>query len=86
MGENMETVNKESTVKTSEKTTTKVAARTIPFKREIYSVDDFCKASITVFGVMPECVKAAFFVAKKESATEEEALKIVSDFMKKEVR
>lgn len=53
---------------------------------EKYSVEDFEKAANTVFGVPSECVKAAFFVAGKKKATETEAKKLVSDFMKKEVR
>lgn len=53
---------------------------------ERYSVQDFCKASMQLFGVTPECVIAAFFVAKKDSATENEAKKIITDFMKKEIK
>lgn len=53
---------------------------------EIYSVQDFCKASMQLFGVTSECVIAAFFVAKKDKATENEAKKIIMDFMKKEVK
>lgn len=51
-----------------------------------YKAEDFEKAANAVFGVSSECVKAAFFVAGKKEATETEAKKLVSDFMKKEVR
>lgn len=50
-----------------------------------YQVEELSKAANALFGVQPECVKAAFFVADRTEATEEEARKIVGEFMGKEV-
>lgn len=50
-----------------------------------YSADEFQKLAKDLFHCQPECVKAAFMSAQKTEATEAEAKKIVSDFMKKEV-
>lgn len=52
----------------------------------VYSAEEFQKMAKAVFGCQSECVKAAFMVANKTQATESEAKKIVSDFMKKEVK
>lgn len=52
----------------------------------VYSVEEFQKMAQTIFNCQPECVKAAFMVAQKMTATEAEAKKIVSDFMNKEVK
>lgn len=60
-----------------------------PIIREAeYTVDELAKASEAVFGkgVMPECVIAAFRVAGIEKATKTEAKRIVTNFMKKEVK
>lgn len=50
----------------------------------VYSVQEFEATAKTLFGCQSECVKAAFLMAQKTNATESEAKKIVSDFMKKE--
>lgn len=51
-----------------------------------YTVAELAQHSKTVFGVMPECVIAAFRVAGLESATKQAAEKIINTFMKKEVK
>ena len=51
-----------------------------------YTVAELAQHSKTVFGVMPECVIAAFRVAGLEKATKQAADKIVNTFMKKEVK
>jgi molybdopterin biosynthesis enzyme MoaB len=61
------------------------AAQTVVQPESEYSVAELAANSKTVFGVMPECVIAAFRVAGKEKATKQAAEKIIRDFMKKEV-
>lgn len=51
-----------------------------------YTVTELAQHSKTVFGVMPECVIAAFRVAGLEKATKQAAESIVKTFMKKEVK
>lgn len=51
-----------------------------------YKVKELTEAAETLFGVKPECVTAAFSIAGKEEATEQEAKRIVKDFMNKEVK
>lgn len=60
--------------------------KTPELKQEMrYHVEELSKAANALFGVQPECVKAAFFIAGRKEATEEEARKIVGEFMGKEV-
>ena len=65
-----------------EKTVVKTTAEVEPE----YTVAELAKHSKTVFGVMPECVIAAFRVAGLEKATKQAAEKIINTFMKKEVK
>lgn len=51
-----------------------------------YKVDELEKAAKALFGVNPECAKAAFLISRTKEATRTEAQKIISDFMKKEVK
>jgi len=51
-----------------------------------YTVAELAANSKAVFGVMPECVIAAFRVAGLKKATKQAAEKIISTFMKKEVK
>lgn len=51
-----------------------------------YTVAELAQHSKAVFGVMPECVIAAFRVAGLEKATKQAAEKIINTFMKKEVK
>ena len=53
-----------------------------------YPVRDFVAASEAIFGkkVMPECVIAAFRLSGIEKASKEKAIKIVNDFLAKEVK
>lgn len=53
-----------------------------------YMVEELAAASEAVIGkgTMPECVIAAFRVAGVEKATKTEAKRIVTNFMKKEVK
>lgn len=53
-----------------------------------YTVEELAAASEAVIGkgTMPECVIAAFHVAGVEKATKTEAKRIVTNFMKKEVK
>ena len=51
-----------------------------------YTVAELAAHSKEAFGVMPECVIAAFRVAGLEKATKQAAEKIISTFMKKEVK
>lgn len=62
-----------------------VTAQTVAQPESEYSVVELAANSKTVFGVMPECVIAAFRVAGIEKATKQAAEKIIKDFMKKEV-
>lgn len=57
-------------------------------KESVYNVNEFASNAEKVFGpnVRSECVVAAFRMAKKTEATKEEAKKIVTSFMKKEVK
>jgi len=52
-----------------------------------HSAGEFAAASEAVFGIgiMPECVIAAFRIAKIEKSTRIEAARIVKEFLKKEV-
>lgn len=61
-----------------------------PIKKETitqvtYSVDEFAEAS-KAFDTSPDVIRAAFLVAGKTEATEEEAKKLINRFKKKEVR
>lgn len=51
-----------------------------------YSVEELMKAADSRFEVPAECVKAAFLYAGKTGAAESEAVKIIKDFMTKEVK
>ena len=51
-----------------------------------YTVEEFVKAPKTIGVESPDIIRAAFKVAKKDSATVEEAKKIVENFKKKEVK
>lgn len=53
-----------------------------------YTVEELAAASEAVIGkgTMPECVIAAFRVVGVEKATKTEAKRIVTNFMKKEVK
>ncbi|MCI8342562.1 MAG: hypothetical protein HFE62_05050 [Firmicutes bacterium] len=51
-----------------------------------YAVEELEKAAIKLFGVQPECVRAAFSFAGKSEASETEAKKIVKEFMIREVK
>lgn len=62
-----------------------VATQTVAETESEYSVAEFAENSKSVFGVMPECVIAAFRVAGIEKATKQAAEKIINDFMKREV-
>ena len=66
------------TVKPANAPVAKPAANT----QEVHNVSEYVSAAAKVFGkdVRPYAVEAAFRHAKKESATEEEAKKIVNDF------
>lgn len=63
-----------------------VAAETVPHPESEYSMAEFAANSRTVFGVMPECVIAAFRVAGISKATKQAAHRIIKNFMEKEVR
>lgn len=66
--------------------TNEAAAKTMAQPPESeYSVAEFAANSKTVFGVMPECVIAAFRVANTKKATKQAAEQIIRDFMNKEV-
>lgn len=54
----------------------------------LYTVAELAKSSEKLFGkdVRKECVVAAFRYAGKKEATKEEAKKIVTGFLKKEVK
>lgn len=75
---------------------TEVAKETVPEKKPdhpedtlygdgLYGVSDLAAASRT-FGTQPECVIAAFKTAGKDRATVPEARRIVSEFLKQEVK
>lgn len=66
--------------------TTEIKAVKAKVPELFYSVEEFQKMAQTIFHCQPECVKAALLVAKKTTATETEAKKIVNDFMNKEVK
>lgn len=51
-----------------------------------YTVEEFVKAPKTIGVESPDIIRAAFKVAGKDSATVEEAKKIVETFKKKEVK
>lgn len=51
-----------------------------------YKVDELEKAAKALFGVNPECARAAFLIAKVKEATKTQAQRIINDFMKKEVK
>lgn len=51
-----------------------------------YKVSELEKASQILFGVKPECARAAFFIAGINEASKNEARKIITDFMKKVVK
>lgn len=51
----------------------------------VYSVSEFAAAADNLFGTVPECVVAAFRCEGITEATKNEAKKIVSAFLKKEV-
>ena len=53
--------------------------------RPKFSVCEFAKVSEKLFGYPEECVLAAFKSQGILQATEEEAIQIVNNFMKKEV-
>ena len=59
--------------------------KTAPEAEPEYTVAELAANSKAVFGVMPECVIAAFRVAGLEKATKQAAEKIINTFMKKEV-
>lgn len=50
-----------------------------------YSVEELASSSFQLFGVPSECVVAACMLAGIKEATEQEAKKIISEFMKREV-
>jgi len=60
--------------------------KTAPEAEPEYTVAELAANSKAVFGAMPECVIAAFRVAGLEKATKQAAEKIISTFMKKEVK
>ena len=73
-------------------TTTKAAGKEYSSNSEArdkatYTVGEFVKAADSVFGkhYSPDIIRAAMKVAGKETATKEEAIKIVSEFAHKEV-
>ncbi len=51
-----------------------------------YDVTEFAAASENLFGAAPECVTAAFRLEGRTKATKKEAERIVSAFLKKEVK
>lgn len=51
-----------------------------------YTANEFIEAAQCIFNVMPECVAAALKKADKTEFTLTEAKKIVSEFMKREVK
>lgn len=71
----------------TKKTTPPKEEKAIEVEAE-YTVQELAAASQILFGgeVMPECVIAAFRVAGIEKATKEEAEKIVTKYLTKEVR
>ena len=59
--------------------------KTAPEAEPEYTVAELAANSKAVFGVMPECVIAAFRVEVLEKATKQAAEKAINTFMKKEV-
>jgi len=51
-----------------------------------YDITEFAAASENLFSTAPECVIAAFRLEGKTKATKKEAQRIVSAFLKKEVK
>ncbi len=66
-------------------TTEEVVQKTAVDTEPEYAVTEFAQHSKALFGVMPECVIAAFRVAGLEKATKQAAEKAINTFMKKEV-
>ena len=54
-------------------------------KKQEYTVEEFAQAAQSLLQTEPECVIAAFQLAGIQKATEEQAKKIVKDFLKTEV-
>lgn len=79
-------MEKEKILEKEKATATEIRAVKAKIPELVYSVEEFQKMAQTIFNCQPECVKAAFMVAQKTTATEPEAKKIVSDFMNKEVK
>lgn len=52
----------------------------------VYTVDEFCSNANSLFGTMPECVRAALKEKGIEKCRKTEAEKIVKEFLKKEVK
>ena len=53
---------------------------------ETYTVEELANVADKLFGVTQECVIAAFRIADKNEATEEEAKELVLAFLNKEVK
>ncbi len=71
---------------TKKQATDDVATPTATEVESEYSVAEFAAHATNIFGVMPECVIAAFRVAGKDKATKRDAEIIIKNFMKKEVK
>lgn len=79
----VETVEK--TIETVTKTAETVSELDKTVSESTYTVDEFANAPQSVDASTPDMVRAAFKVAGIESATVEEAKKIVKEFKEKEV-
>lgn len=71
-----------------EKKTTKKAPAKKPLvkKEAVYTANELAQAAEKLFGVMPECVTAAFRTEGKAEATKTEAKAIVKKYLSKEVK
>ncbi len=54
-------------------------------RQQEYTVEEYVKVAESLFSTKPECVSAAFAFAGVKKATQEEAKKIVTTFLKMEV-
>jgi len=66
----------------------KIPSKDAIIQESEYTVEELAMASESIIGkgIMPECVLAAFRVAKVKKATKNEAKEIVTKFLKKEVK
>ena len=76
---------KNGTGKTAGTETVTSTEASVAKQESAYTIDESCSNAQTLFGTMPECVRAALKEKGVEECEKSEAEEIVRQFMKKEV-